>query len=358
MHRPVVSVALATFNGARFLSEQLASLAAQSRLPDELVVCDDGSSDATLPLLAAFAGDAPFDVQIHRNQRRLGYRDNFLQAANLCRGSLIAYCDQDDVWLPPKIERCVEAFNVSEPPSVVVHLYVVVDQALNALGFEGPRFDRPGRVAPADCPLFAAHNGSAMCFDRSLLALVPTSNRPEDVHANAPMSHDKWILFLAAVASGVHVLPEQLMLYRQHGGNLAGAGSRDVAGRFHHVDSADHDHYLRLARLADERAMVLERIARAPTPSRGQTYQAAARGRSYRKAAQALRRRAGLYVPGRSMRWRSGQFARLGVGHSYAVTRHGGLGSRAMIKDFIVALAGPASLRLVGWASGFIRRRR
>lgn len=358
MNRPVVSVALATFNGARFLDEQLASLAAQTRLPDELVVCDDGSSDATLPLLTAFAGDAPFDVQIHRNHRRLGYRDNFLQAAKLCRGSLIAYCDQDDVWLPPKIERCVDTFNVSEPPSVVVHSYAVVDQALRSLGFEGPRFGGPGRVAPADCPLFAAHNGSAMCFDRHLLELVPMSNRPEDVHAHAPMSHDKWILFLAAVADGVHVLPEHLMLYRQHGGNLAGAGSRDAVGRCHHVASADHDHYLRLARLADERAMVLERMARTPTPSPRQTFQAAARGRSYRKAAEAMRRRAGLYAPGRSMRWRSGQFARLGVGHSYAATRHGGLGSRAMTKDFIVALAGPASLRPVGWASGFMRRRR
>jgi glycosyltransferase involved in cell wall biosynthesis len=354
---PTVSVALATFNGERFLREQLASLISQTRPPDELVVCDDGSTDATIALLDAFAATAPFRVRIFRNKDRLGYRDNFLQAAKLCDGQLIAYCDQDDVWLPPKLERCVDAFTVPEPPSAIVHSYAVVDQTLVSLGFDGPKFARPGRVAPADCPLFAAHNGSALCFDRRLLALAPTLDRPEDVHAQAPMSHDKWILFLAAAANGIHVLPERLMLYRQHGGNLAGAGTGDIASRVHRIETADYGHYLRLSRLADERAVVIEQIGRTPDMGPAERGPATDRGRSYRTASQALRRRAGLYAPGRTMRWRSGHLARLAADRCYSATRHGGLGIRALTKDLVVTVIGPGSLRPVSQATVYVRRR-
>ena len=84
--------------------EQLADLAAQSVLPAELVVCDDGSTDDTLAILERFAITAPFPVRVHRNSERLGYRANFLKCAGLCRSDLIAFCDQDDRWAPRKIE--------------------------------------------------------------------------------------------------------------------------------------------------------------------------------------------------------------------------------------------------------------
>ena len=89
---------MATFNGDTYLSPQLQSLARQTLLPHELVVCDDGSTDRTLEIVRAFAADAPFPVRVHRNDEHLGFADNFLKAAVLCGGELIAFCDQDDVW--------------------------------------------------------------------------------------------------------------------------------------------------------------------------------------------------------------------------------------------------------------------
>ena len=95
-----ISVALCTYNGERFLEEQLASLEAQERRPDELVVCDDRSTDNTVSLLESFARTASFPVRIHINPINLGSTVNFDRAMRLCAGSLIAFCDQDDIWSP------------------------------------------------------------------------------------------------------------------------------------------------------------------------------------------------------------------------------------------------------------------
>src|SRR3954469_7980656 len=80
---PSVSVALATYNGAPYLAQQLGDLASQSHAPCELIVCDDGSTDDTLAVVRDFAASAPFPVQIHRNPARIGYRQNFIQCAGL-----------------------------------------------------------------------------------------------------------------------------------------------------------------------------------------------------------------------------------------------------------------------------------
>ena len=95
-----VSVVMATYNGAAFIDEQLRSLAAQTVLPSELVVSDDGSTDGTLVHVERFAEVAPFPVLVLRNTEPLGYGENFLRAARLATGDCIALCDQDDVWLP------------------------------------------------------------------------------------------------------------------------------------------------------------------------------------------------------------------------------------------------------------------
>jgi len=106
-----VSVAMATYNGSRYIREQLASLASQSCVPTELVITDDSSDDGTLELASDFARDAPFPMRLYRNPKRLGYRANFMRAASLCRSDLIAFCDQDDVWYRHKIEACAECFH-------------------------------------------------------------------------------------------------------------------------------------------------------------------------------------------------------------------------------------------------------
>ncbi len=105
-----VSIAMATYNGAKYISYQLETLARQSFLPAELVVTDDGSSDETLNILDTFSTAAPFPVRVFRNATRLGYEENFLKAASLCTGDLIAFCDQDDLWMEQKLSLCSKYF--------------------------------------------------------------------------------------------------------------------------------------------------------------------------------------------------------------------------------------------------------
>src|SRR5437879_647993 len=98
-----ISVAMCTYNGARFLPEQLGSIAAQTRLPDELVICDDRSTDESVEIIRAFLDHAPFASRLEINDSNLGSTENFDKAIGLCQGEIIALADQDDVWRPEKL---------------------------------------------------------------------------------------------------------------------------------------------------------------------------------------------------------------------------------------------------------------
>src|SRR5262249_10358275 len=98
-----IAVALCTYNGERFLAHQLATVAAQTRLPDELVVCDDSPSATSATLARQCGESACFPVRVETNSATLGSTPNFERAVRLCQGDIIAFADQDDVWLPHKL---------------------------------------------------------------------------------------------------------------------------------------------------------------------------------------------------------------------------------------------------------------
>src|SRR5687768_17349654 len=98
-----ISVAMTTYNGASYLREQLDSILAQTRMPDEVIVCDDRSTDATPELLREYSARAPVPMTIVFNEQRLASTKNFEQAIRLCSGEIIALSDQDDVWYPHKL---------------------------------------------------------------------------------------------------------------------------------------------------------------------------------------------------------------------------------------------------------------
>src|ERR1700751_1590888 len=93
-----VSIALAVYNGERFIAEQLESLANQTRLPDELIVSDDASTDQTVELIREFAARASFPVRLLLNDENVGCTRNFDRALRECNGDIIFLCDHDDVW--------------------------------------------------------------------------------------------------------------------------------------------------------------------------------------------------------------------------------------------------------------------
>jgi len=216
-----ISVALATYNGERFLPAQLDSIAAQTVRPAELVVSDDGSTDGTLAIVERFAAAAPFPVRVLEKPSRLGFSDNFLYAAAACRHELVAFCDQDDVWLSKKLEiglRRIEA----DDSLLALHRLTMTDTALEPArlwtqGIEGDAVFEPLQLDP-----YKNGWGNSMLFRRVLATLIPRENRPRQPEKQRPLSHDTWIYVLAAALGRVSHIAEPLILYRQHGGNTVG----------------------------------------------------------------------------------------------------------------------------------------
>lgn len=135
---PKISVALCTYNGEQYLAEQLKSIALQTRLPDELIICDDKSSDETVRIAQKFRAEYPdIPVDIYVNEKNLHFTGNFLKASSLCSGDYIAYCDQDDIWEPEKLER---ALKVAEETGkdLIIHQANIVDMHGNRTS-EPPR---------------------------------------------------------------------------------------------------------------------------------------------------------------------------------------------------------------------------
>ena len=207
---PTISVAMATYNGARWLDAQLASFASQTRLPDELVITDDESSDDTAEVVAAFAMRAPFAVRFERNQARLGFNGNFAHAISLTRSDIIFISDQDDVWYPDKIERVTSLMHGAD------HLVVVNDQSI--ADEEGRESDATvlGNVRALDRPDAWYGPGCCTAFSSQLLPLLQPF--PGDV-----VPYDHWINTLADALGRRHIMDVPLQLYRRHGSNASGS---------------------------------------------------------------------------------------------------------------------------------------
>lgn len=219
---------MCTYNGARYLREQLASLAAQTRLPDELVVCDDCSSDETRSLLEEFKARAAFPVRLYFNEQNLRSSKNFEKAIRLCEGELIALCDQDDVWLPEKLERTEATFAASPDVGLVFTDLEVVDENLRPLGYRawqsfwvdfGEREQWLFEQGKALDVLLTRNvvTGTAMAFRvqyRELVLPLPEF----DQH----LIHDYWIAMLIAAVARLAYIKTPLVKYRAHTGQVAG----------------------------------------------------------------------------------------------------------------------------------------
>jgi hypothetical protein len=205
-----ISVAMTTFNGARYLGEQLTSLASQTVKPIELVVCDDKSGDETVEILRSFSARAPFAVRIFQNAERLGYKQNFMKAMSLCKGSLIALCDQDDIWNDDKLSVVSKYFMQSED-LLVAHDYCVF--------FEDGRQLIPSyfcNLSLSGLSPVINLKGCSLIIRRHLIDLV---NWPGPLSG---WSHDMWVCFTALLLEKRGYIKRTLIRHRIHGNNTSG----------------------------------------------------------------------------------------------------------------------------------------
>ena len=221
--RSSISVALATYNGASYLSQQLASIASQTMLPDELVISDDASSDNTIEIAERFAASAGFPIRIFRNDQSTGFRSNFMTCAERCKSDLVAFCDQDDIWIPNKL--AVQNADFSDPDVMLsCHNADLINQ-------KGALINRRLDQFSGSCRLDLTRAGP-LVFPRGFTQMVRRSLfkwewlRQRSVDLGDPrhiMSHDGWLFFVALLHGSAVYHEQPLALYRQHGENASGA---------------------------------------------------------------------------------------------------------------------------------------
>lgn len=202
-----ISIALATYNGGKYLQEQLVSFLAQNRLPDELVITDDCSTDNTLEIIQAFAAKAPFEVRWEQNEKNLGYTGNFNQALMKTTGDLVFLSDQDDVWFPEKLER-MERYALDDPNAMVVmNDAALTDGELNDTGLT-----KQGQIASAGMTDSSFVMGCCVVVRRELLDIC----LPIPKHYKG---HDGWIVKIAEGIGRKRVVADILQWYRRHDAN-------------------------------------------------------------------------------------------------------------------------------------------
>ena len=212
-----ISVAMCTCNGARFVDEQLASIAGQERVPDELVVCDDASDDETPQRIERFARQAPFEVRLVRNERRLGVAGNFTKAMELCRGEIIALADQDDVWMPRKLARLADALDAAPEAGFAFSDAEMIDDEGRRLPYS---LWQAVRIPPVWLRKMRDGRGLDVLLKRNIVTGATMAFRASYRDLVLPVGggwiHDGWIALLVSCFALSVPVDERLIGYRQH----------------------------------------------------------------------------------------------------------------------------------------------
>lgn len=204
-----ISIALATYNGAKYLQAQLDSFTSQTLQPDELIVFDDGSVDETMEIIEAFCEISPFKVLIHRNETNLGYTKNFSKALSVCSGDLIFLSDQDDVWLPEKVEVVANFFLENPDKHLIIHDGELVDENLVSHGST-----KLGQVISGYGTDSSIVTGALTAIRATLLPIILPI--PDSISG-----HDVWIHNIARVLNTRFVLYRNLQYIRRHSHNTS-----------------------------------------------------------------------------------------------------------------------------------------
>lgn len=234
-HTKRISVAMATYNGEKYIEEQLLSICRQTRRPDEIVISDDGSKDATLEVVARVAAseDAKgIDFVVITDNPRHGCGGNFDWAILHTKGNYIFVCGQDDIWMPEKVECIVSVFEKYEDALCILHNAKVIDSfgMLSDQRF----FNRANEeLLLKNCP-----EGSTIKLTPDLLeyavsqpiasgiTIAVRRSLAELLTPFPTYAEDQWIEFNALLNNGCYFINQILTYYRKHDTNTSGSRTR------------------------------------------------------------------------------------------------------------------------------------
>jgi glycosyltransferase involved in cell wall biosynthesis len=212
-----VSVVLCTFNGELFIEEQLKSIAQQTRVPDEVLIFDDRSTDSTVEIVESVYAISRITGLISINETRLGIEENFSRAMCKANGDVIFFCDQDDVWLPERVEKMITPFQEDNKVSLVYSDGYIVGPELESSGYtlfskrpskklqKGDTRHVGERLKQGRAPGIKASSMVFASWVRDLAGPMPDG-----------VAHDSWIAFFGYALGRVVAINEPLHYYRRH----------------------------------------------------------------------------------------------------------------------------------------------
>lgn len=213
---------MTTYNGETYVEKQIRTLLAQTHLPDEIIICDDGSTDGTRTILKQIAAGNPC-IKVIENEKNLGYRKNFKKAISLTQGDYIFLCDQDDEWHPDKIERMVKIITEQKCMALCCD-YDLIDENSDPLRKEDfyvhpfIKKTEEGKLAQIRFEQLIYGNilqGCTYCFTKKVKdTFLQLDN--EDV------DHDQQIMFVSTLLGKVLFYKTALIDYRIHSSNAIG----------------------------------------------------------------------------------------------------------------------------------------
>lgn len=218
MNKLTISIAMCTYNGEKYLKEQLDSILIQTILPDELVICDDCSTDSTAQIISDFILTAPFLVRFYKNNFNIGFKSNFEQAINLCNCNIIYLADHDDIWIQNKLEIIQNVFLKNSLIDMVFTNGFLIDE--DGITTGGTLWRSFGFNPKPNIDLVAillkntVVTGATMALrTRAKSFLLPI---PQHIF------HDEWIALLLSGVNKFYILNECLIKYRIHHSQITG----------------------------------------------------------------------------------------------------------------------------------------
>jgi len=252
-----VSVALCTYNGQKYIEEQMNSLLLQTRLPDEIVICDDFSTDGTFDIVSGFSKSSA-SITVYRNPANVGPTLNFERAIKLCSGDIIFLSDQDDIWMSDKIEVMLNEFKKDPDIGMVFGNAYVVDERLRTIGtlwemLDFSQKEKEAFISGKAIDILAKRNfvtGMAMAVRRSAL---------KDTFPFARLwVHDEWIAIIVACQSKVVLLNRTVVFYRQHSNQQIGIKRRSFFRKLR--SRIKNNSIKRCRRRIEKLSIVIERL--------------------------------------------------------------------------------------------------
>lgn len=213
-----LSVAMCTFNGEKYLSEQLDSILSQQLPVDEIVICDDGSTDKTLEIIEEFQKKNPF-IKLHRNPETLDVIKNFERAINLCQNGIVILCDQDDIWFKNKSEKIKNYFEINADKKAIFHNLELFDEKpLGATIWDYVAFNAQNHGKNLLNHLLTIENlatGASFAFKKN--KSINLDEIPEIA------LHDYQLALIFAMTNELGLIDETLGYYRIHDAQQIGA---------------------------------------------------------------------------------------------------------------------------------------